>query len=154
RVKILDFGLARTAREGGQLTQQGAIVGTPAYMAPEQAQGKTLDPRCDLFSLGCVLYRMATGDLPFQGTDLISTLMAVATEEPRPPHELEATLPRALSELILSLLAKEPEGRPASAQQVAESLEQFSRTAPPTLRRRERPDVVTARVVRRRKATN
>ena len=91
-----------------QLTQQGAIVGTPAYMAPEQARGEPVDARCDLFSLGCVLYRLCTGELPFQGTDMISTLMAVATDEPRPPHELEPDLPPALSELIMHLLAKEP----------------------------------------------
>ena len=66
RVKILDFGLARAAADSGQLTQSGAIIGTPAYMAPEQVDGKTLDARCDLFSLGCVLYRLSTGELPFQ----------------------------------------------------------------------------------------
>jgi serine/threonine protein kinase len=176
RVKILDFGLARTAREEGQLTQQGAIVGTPAYMAPEQAQSKSVDSRCDLFSLGCVLYRMATGEPPFKGTDLISTLMAVATEEPRPPHELNRSLPRALSDLILSLLAKEPEGRPPSAQAVIESLERIGkqalrpgvrvaprresmdRTAAPTgprsVPRRKEAEVVTARLVRRPKKFN
>src|SRR5581483_3887523 len=58
RVKLLDFGLARAVGQGNQLTQQGAIIGTPAYMAPEQGQGKSLDHRCDLFSLGCVLYRL------------------------------------------------------------------------------------------------
>jgi hypothetical protein len=174
RVKILDFGLARTAGEEGQLTQQGAIVGTPAYMAPEQAQGKSVDGRCDLFSLGCVLYRMACGEPPFKGTDLISTLMAVATEEPRPPHELNRTLPKTLSDLILSLLAKEPTGRPASAQAVADALQriveqvsrQVMRPAPAaeskerteamgdarSVRRRKEPEVVTARLVRRRNA--
>jgi serine/threonine protein kinase len=73
RVKILDFGLARAAGEEGQLTQTGAIVGTPAYMAPEQAQSKSVDHRCDLFSLGCVLYRMAAGKQPFSGSDMYST---------------------------------------------------------------------------------
>jgi WD40 repeat protein len=131
RVKILDFGLARAVADEAQLTQQGAIVGTPAYMAPEQAQGQPLDSRCDLFSLGCVLYRLATGKLPFRGTDTISTLMAVATEHPRPPHELEPDLPPALSVLIMSLLAKEPGDRPVSAQAVAEALEGMAHEPPP-----------------------
>src|SRR2546423_10411921 len=65
RVKILDFGLARAAEDQAHLTQQGAIVGTPAYMAPEQANGAPLDARCDLFSLGCVLYRACTGRMAF-----------------------------------------------------------------------------------------
>jgi serine/threonine protein kinase len=126
RVKILDFGLARGAGEGGRITQLGAIVGTPAYMAPEQAQGKGVDARGDLFSLGCVLYRMATGAPPFSGTDMISTLMALATETPRPPNEIETTLPPALSDLILKLLAREPGDRPPSAQAVAETLERIA----------------------------
>ncbi len=123
RVKILDFGLARAVGQENQLTQQGAIIGTPAYMAPEQGQGLSLDARCDLFSLGCVLYRVATGKPAFGGTDIISTLMAVATEKPRPPHELEPGLPTSVSELIIRLLAKWPEDRPVSAQAVAETLE-------------------------------
>jgi WD40 repeat protein len=127
RVKVLDFGLARGGADDAQLTQQGVIVGTPAYMAPEQAQGKSIGPRCDLFSLGCILYRMATGQPPFRGNDTISTLVAVATEDPRPPQELEPALPSALSKLILSLLAKAPEDRPASAQVVAAALDRIAR---------------------------
>ncbi len=109
-------------------------------MAPEQAQGKELDGRCDLFSLGCVLYRMATGQPPFRGTDIISTLMAVATETPRPPQMLEPGLPRTLSNLIMGLLAKEAADRPASAQVVVEKLghivQELSRPAPAKPRRR------------------
>jgi len=122
RIKVLDFGLARVAKERAALTQLGAIVGTPEYMAPEQIQGKNLDERCDLFSLGCVLYRMSTGKMPFSGTDMISTLMAVATEQPPPPRKLDPSLPAPLSKLILRLLAKEPEYRPVSAKAVAEAL--------------------------------
>jgi serine/threonine protein kinase len=140
RVKILDFGLARGASESAMLTQQGAIVGTPAYMAPEQAKGKELDHRCDLFSLGCVLYRMATGQAPFRGADVVSTLLAVSTETPKSPQALEPGLPRALSDLIVSLLAKEPADRPASAQAVAAKLDhiaqELSRPAPTKPRRR------------------
>jgi WD40 repeat protein len=143
RVKILDFGLARAAAEGGQLTQLGGVVGTPGYMAPEQAQGKAVDSRCDLFGLGCVLYRMATGRPAFSGTDLVSSLMAINTHHPTPPHKLDATLPPALSKLIMNLLAKEPAGRPPSAQAVAQSLEHMAReqaaaasSAKPQARRR------------------
>jgi WD40 repeat protein len=121
-VKVLDFGLARASEEGTQLTQQGAIVGTPAYMAPEQANGEAVDARCDLFSLGVVLYRMCTGQLPFQGRDALSTLMAVVAYNPPPPAEVEPTIPPALSGLVMRLLAKQPSGRPASAQAVAEEL--------------------------------
>jgi WD40 repeat protein len=122
RAKILDFGLARAAQEEVHLTQSGAIVGTPAYMAPEQAQARNPDHRADLFSLGCVLYVMCTGDRPFKGQDTLSILMALAIHEPPPPRQLNPAVPQALSDLILRLLAKEPDGRPASAQDVAEAL--------------------------------
>jgi formylglycine-generating enzyme required for sulfatase activity len=125
RIKVLDFGLARAAREEAPLTQSGAIVGTPEYMAPEQVQGKDLDERCDLFSLGCVLYRMSTGQMPFKGADMISTLMAVATEDPPAPRDLEPGLSAGLSKLILRLLAKDPSKRPESAQAVAEALREL-----------------------------
>src|SRR6185436_287561 len=88
RVKILDFGLARAASQDSGLTQQGAIIGTPAFMAPEQGRGANVDARCDLFSLGVVLYRMVTGQQPFKGSDTVSTLMAVAIHQPPPPAEI------------------------------------------------------------------
>ncbi|HEV3262885.1 MAG TPA: serine/threonine-protein kinase, partial [Gemmataceae bacterium] len=122
RVKILDFGLARAAADNAQLTQQGAIIGTPAYMAPEQASGGAVDARCDLFSLGCVLYRLATGKAPFKGTDTISTLMSVASDQPQPPHEVNPDVPPGLSDLVMRLLAKKPEERPGTAQEVAAAL--------------------------------
>jgi tRNA A-37 threonylcarbamoyl transferase component Bud32 len=80
RVKILDFGLARLNAEAHPVSQVGLIVGTPAFMAPEQARGEVVDYRADLFSLGCVLYWLCTGQLPFKGTDVLSTLTALATE--------------------------------------------------------------------------
>jgi hypothetical protein len=123
RVKILDFGLARAAADNAQLTQTGTILGTPAFMAPEQASGKPVDGRCDLFSLGCVLYRASTGELPFKGTDAISTLMAVAMEQPPPPARLNPEVPPALSGLVMRLLAKNPADRPASARELVRALE-------------------------------
>jgi hypothetical protein len=125
RVKILDFGLARSARGESMLTQQGAILGTPAFMAPEQANARKVDCRCDLFSLGCVLYRTVTGELPFKGADTVSTLIAVSTVQPKPPHHLNRDVPLSLSRFIMQLLAKDPSDRPASAQQVVSTLEQL-----------------------------
>jgi len=121
-VKILDFGLARAMSDQAQLTQSGAIVGTPAYMAPEQAGGKQVDGRCDLFSLGCVLYRMCTGEMPFKGTDTISILSALLMEVPPPASSLNPEIPTELSDLVMQLLAKKPEQRPQDARTVAETL--------------------------------
>src|SRR5262249_31214707 len=101
RGKILDFGPARAATGGAGLTQPGAIVGTPAYMSPEQAHGQPIDHSTDLFSLGCVLYRLCTGRLPFRGADAIATLVAVATEQPPPPSALAPELPPELSDLVM-----------------------------------------------------
>jgi serine/threonine protein kinase len=122
RVKILDFGLARVGGEA-QLTRTGIVVGTPAYMAPEQAAGKDIDARCDLFSLGAVLYRLVTGELPFKAADPLGLLIAIASDTPVPPWEINPAVPQALSELILSLLAKDRRYRPASARAVIDALE-------------------------------
>jgi hypothetical protein len=127
RVKILDFGLARAAGDSANVTQQGIIIGTPAFMAPEQAQGRQVDARGDLFSLGCTLYRMCTDQAPVKGDDPVSTLLSVTTESPPPPREFRPELPRRLSELVMRLLAKEPEGRFASAEQVVAALQEIER---------------------------
>jgi hypothetical protein len=123
RVKILDFGLARAMADDAHLTQPGLVVGTPAYMAPEQAQAQTPDHRADLFSLGCVIYQMATGRVPFQGKDVMSTLTALATQSPQPARQLNPTVPAALSDLVMQLLAKKPSQRPRSARAVAEAIQ-------------------------------
>lgn len=128
RVKILDFGLARlTAGELTALTLDGAMLGTPAFMAPEQAGGEIVDPRCDLFSLGCVMYRMVTGRLPFQGHTVYAVLAAVALETPSAVRALNPQVPPRLDQLINRLLAKSPDVRPASAQAVRDELQQIER---------------------------
>jgi hypothetical protein len=133
RAKVLDFGLARAASGGKPMTQEGAVVGTPAYMAPEQARGERVDARSDLFSLGCVLYRMATGEAPFRGADVVSILLAVVTHRPPAPRELAPEVPPALSDLIMRLLDKDPAGRPGSAREAADALRavEHAPAAPP-----------------------
>jgi hypothetical protein len=130
RVKILDFGLVRAAGAECELTQEGAIVGTPAYMSPEQAQGRGVDHRCDLFSLGCVLYRMLTGERAFQGNEVFAVLMALTTVHPPAPHEVNPAVPPALSHLVMHLLAKEPGDRPQSAAEVVEALNRMGLASP------------------------
>ncbi len=128
RVKILDFGLARSTVDDVSLTKSGAIMGTPAYMAPEQASGEKADHRCDLYSLGCVMYRMATGELPIRGNDTMAMLMALALNEPTPAGKLRAELPSVLSDLIMSLLAKDRSKRPDSAKAVVARLKEIERS--------------------------
>jgi urea transport system substrate-binding protein len=122
RVKLLDFGLARAMGSVSNLTASGMIVGTPHYLAPEQARGLAVDHRCDLFSLGCVLYQALTGMLPFDGPDLLSLLGSLAVDEPRPIHEYAPETPTEMVELIGELLSKAPDQRPARAREVAERL--------------------------------
>jgi hypothetical protein len=129
RVKLLDFGLARAAAEDVQLTTSGAVVGTPAYMAPEQARGDPFDHRADLFSLGVVLYQLGTGALPFRGGTTMAVLSALANEDPRPVRQLAPEVPPALADLIMKLLAKDPAGRPAAAKDVVAAIQAIEREA-------------------------
>jgi serine/threonine protein kinase len=129
RVKIVDFGLARAVSvRSSNLTQQGVIIGTPAYMAPEQANGEAPDQRCDLFSLGCVLYRMTAGEVPFKGSTPLDTLLAVIDHTPKPPRELKPDVPQALSDLVMNLLAKNAADRPQSAHSVITAIESIERS--------------------------
>jgi serine/threonine protein kinase len=127
RVRIVDFGLARGAEPDAQFTQAGTVIGTPAYMAPEQASGAAVDGRCDLFSLGAVLYRAATGRFPFGGQDTLAILSALATRTPVPPHRIVPSLPRLFSGLVMRLLARDPADRPQSAREVVQAIEALER---------------------------
>jgi predicted Ser/Thr protein kinase len=122
RVKILDFGLARPANDELQLTGHGQVVGTPAYMSPEQASGGGIDHRTDLFSLGVMVYRMCAGEPPFRGENVIALLTALAVDDPAPIQSKNPDVPPALAELIHELLRKDPAGRPAIADEVANRL--------------------------------
>src|SRR6478672_4620257 len=129
-VKILDFGLAKPAVPGphrlGEETQQstapGMIVGTVAYMSPEQTQGMVLDGRSDIFSLGCVLYEAATGRPPFQGPSTLAILHEIAAAEPPPPGKLNIGLPPAFDRIIRRALAKDRKDRYQSSLELAEEL--------------------------------
>ncbi len=124
-VKILDFGIAKLF--GGELqegqTTAGFIVGTPEYMAPEQATGETLDGRADLYALGVIAYRLATGRLPFSGGGLTGVLLAHRDQAPRSPRELAPDIPPGWSNAILRALAKRPEHRFQSADEFRLALE-------------------------------
>lgn len=118
-VKILDFGLARVSGSDEHLTQSGAVMGTPAYMAPEQARALEVDHRADLFSLGVVLFEMSTGQRPFTGRDTMSILSSLAMDTPPAPITLNPDLPPILSNLIVQLLEKDRDKRIGSANDVA-----------------------------------
>jgi serine/threonine protein kinase len=125
RVRILDFGLARPSdppADETPITHAGKILGTPAYMAPEQAAGNPIDGRADLFSLGCVMYQMTTGEMPFKASNLMGILTALATHQPPAPWSLNKDVPAVLSNLVVNLLAKDPRGRPSSARALLTNL--------------------------------
>jgi serine/threonine protein kinase/Leucine-rich repeat (LRR) protein len=124
---ILDFGLVKSS-QGDQLqTQSGMIVGTPAYMAPEQGRGSTVDSRADLFSLGCILFEMATGGRAFAGESTMAVLTQVANDNPPPVRSINPEIPVALEALIQRLLEKNPQHRPANAEAVILELDQIDK---------------------------
>jgi serine/threonine-protein kinase len=122
RVVLTDFGIARIT-EGESVTQTGALIGSPAYMAPEQARGLHVDARADLFSLGVLLYQLCTGALPFPGKDPISTVLRVLDGTFEPPLKLNPQIGGSLDRLIRRLLQAAPASRPASAEELCAALE-------------------------------
>jgi serine/threonine protein kinase/DNA-binding CsgD family transcriptional regulator len=120
-VKIMDLGLA-LPREAKRVTADGMIIGTPAYLSPEQAQGLTLDYRTDLYSLGVVLFEMATGQLPFQSDDIPALLMQHVRQQPPMPRSIVPDLPMGLETVILKALEKNPSRRFQSGEAMAAAL--------------------------------
>jgi serine/threonine protein kinase/tetratricopeptide (TPR) repeat protein len=129
QIKVLDFGVAKFALVGNgsdvetstaiQGTIPGMVVGTVAYMSPEQTRGEPVDARSDIFSLGCVLYQTATGKRPFGGSSTLAIMHEIATVQPPPPSTLRSELPGAFDTLIAACLEKNPIHRPATAGDVA-----------------------------------
>jgi serine/threonine protein kinase len=122
RVKILDLGLVHPVEESSLLDRLGTPSGTPGYMSPEQAAGETVTHSTDLFSLGCVLYQMVTGEKPFHGDSDSALMRATIGENPRSPREINPEVPEALDRLVLRMLAKAAQDRPASAREVEDQL--------------------------------
>jgi len=137
RVKVLDFGLAKleeTASSGDSvvttlkqdgLTGEGLIVGTVAYMSPEQAEGKPIDHRSDIFSLGVVLYEMATGERPFKGETTVSTLSSILRDTPPAVSDVNTSMPRDLGRIVKRALTKDPEHRYQTAKDVRNDLQEL-----------------------------
>jgi serine/threonine protein kinase len=128
RVKVLDFGLAKLA-EGEQAAMgvtvpaaAGRIMGTTAYMSPEQAEGKAVDPRSDVFSLGVMLYEMAVGDRPFKGDTQVSILSSILKDHPPSVTDIKHDLPRDLGRIVKRCLAKDPEDRYQTAKDLRNDL--------------------------------
>jgi tetratricopeptide (TPR) repeat protein len=120
-VKVLDFGIARV--EDATITRTGAMIGTPAYVSPEQARAAELDARSDLFSLGCVFYECLTGRRAFDGPNPVAVLTKVLFHRPSAPRVLEARIPAALSDLVEHLMEKNASARPGSADEMVALLD-------------------------------
>ncbi len=134
-VKVLDFGVARAAdpcATADRLTQTGFLVGTPPYMAPEQARGFP-EPRSDLYALGCLLFELITGQLPFHALDTVGYLSAHLTQEPPTPSSVSAGIPPAWDDLVVTLLRKDPSQRYPDAADLAKALRQLDHAPAPAV---------------------
>jgi eukaryotic-like serine/threonine-protein kinase len=122
QAKVLDFGIAR-ALDSHSLTQTATVLGTSSYMSPEQALGQPVDARSDIYSLGCVLYEMLTGEPPFVADVSAAVLHQHVRVEPKPARERNPDIPPALNDLVMQMLAKDPQDRPQTAAEVRDRLE-------------------------------
>ena len=127
RVKVTDFGIARAGTS--QMTETGSIVGTAQYLSPEQAKGGEIDPRSDLYSLGVVLYELLTGKTPFDGETPVEIAMKHLSTTPKPPSSLRPDVPRELDMVVMRALAKNPDERYQSADEMEGDLERVARGA-------------------------
>jgi serine/threonine-protein kinase len=124
-VKVLDFGISKLAEVSDGLTKTGTVMGTPDYMAPEQARGDRVDARADVYAVGAILFRALTGRKPFDGTDPMAILTAVLTQEPERPSTLEPSIPLSLELIVQRTMAKLPAERFASMDALEQALAPF-----------------------------
>src|SRR2546427_67217 len=129
-VKVMDFGIARTTN-GESLTQTAAVLGTATYFSPEQAQGEAVDARSDIYALGCVLFEMLTGHPPFSGENPVAVAYKHVQEDPPHPSDEAHGVPPELEAIVMRCLAKDPEDRYQTAEDLADDLQRF-RTGPAT----------------------
>jgi serine/threonine protein kinase len=140
RVKVTDFGIAKVTTSTEHLTMTGSLLGTPSYMSPEQARGGDLDGRSDLFSVGCVLYEMLVGKKAFRGDSITALIFKIITEEPPPIRELDPSIPEDVVQILSKALAKAPEKRYQTGQELANDLLTLVRASGiPTIRQVEAP---------------
>jgi serine/threonine protein kinase len=141
-VKVLDFGISKVAEISDGLTKTGTVMGTPDYMAPEQARGDRVDARADIYAVGAILYRALTGRKPFEGSDPMAILTAVLTQEPKRPSTLEQSIPLALELVVQRTMAKTPSERFPTMLALEQALAPFDAedAQPPALTPRAGPD--------------
>ena len=121
-LKVMDFGIARLAKQTTGVTQAGMVVGTPEYMAPEQLMGADIDARADIYAAGCVIYECLTGSTPLEADNMAVLIAKLLEETPIPPRVVNPEVPQALSDLIMRTLSKKPAGRPQSATELHDLL--------------------------------
>ena len=145
-VKVMDFGIARSLEVGATTT--GSVVGTPAYMAPEQAEGKPVDHRADIYALGVMLYEMFTGETPFKGDTPVAVAFKQVHATPPRPRQLEPTLPEHIEQAILKCLEKDPAKRFTSAEELEAALTRKPEAKPAVVTREEAEIPLPARLMR------
>ena len=144
--RIMDFGIARSITGKG-ITGAGVMIGTPEYMSPEQVEGKEVDQRSDIYSLGVILYEMVTGRVPFEGDTPLSIAVKHKTETPKEPRELNTQIPEDLSKVILRCMEKDKEKRYQSAEEVRSELTRIEKGIPTTEREIPKRKPITSREI-------
>ncbi len=129
-VTLMDFGIAKALQGGAQMTRTGTMVGTPEYMSPEQAEGRQIDRRSDIYSLGVMLYQLLTGRVPFQAETPTAVLLAHVMQMPQPPTQLNPNIPPAVEAVVMRSLAKRSEDRFPTAGELAQALARAASGAP------------------------
>jgi beta-lactam-binding protein with PASTA domain/tRNA A-37 threonylcarbamoyl transferase component Bud32 len=122
QIKVMDFGIARAAADSSAMTQTAAVIGTAAYLSPEQARGEHVDARSDLYSTGCLLYELVTGAPPFTGDSPVAVAYQHVREDPEPPSAYDQTLPSSVDAVVLKAMAKNPANRYQSAEEMGADL--------------------------------